>query len=139
MHACMQSFISSCKPACCHPFHHGSCIELWIHADIIHSLIRQQFTYFSCISLFIFFGGWGGVVSLFVLDFGDFSFISKHYRNLNTNFLKLKTMIFIDNSTVSQISSTPAHTVEFFFKNKNHALTWTYIELSVQSFQLMTT
>ena len=28
MHACMHSFISSCKPACFHPFHHGSCIEL---------------------------------------------------------------------------------------------------------------
>lgn len=66
----------------------------FINSATIHLFLMYFFVYF--------FGGWGGgVVSLFVLDFGDFSFISNHYRNLNTNFLKLKTMIFIDNSTVS--------------------------------------
>ena len=65
----------------------------FINSATIHLFLIYSFVYFL--------EGGGGVVSLFVLDFGDFSFISKHYRNLNTNFLKLKTMIFIDNSTVS--------------------------------------
>ena len=97
--------------ACTHSFHHANQHAV-IHFIMDHAL-NYEFTqtlsihYFgnnsliSHLFLCLFFWRVGGVVSLFVLDLGDFSFISKHYRNLNTNFLKLKTMIFIDNSTVS--------------------------------------
>lgn len=124
MHVCMHALTHFIMQTSMLSF-----ISSWIMHLIMNSRRHYPFINSATIHLFLiyffvyFFGGWGGVVSLFVLDFGDFSFISKHYRNLNTNFLKLKTMIFIDNSTVSQFSSTPAHTVEFFFKNMNHALT----------------